>query len=112
MTWKERKECENRKVVDLGGKVRTLYPSFMFTFTYILFATCKLPLHSVSSIFIYCGCLYLFKTSLNLCLPLKQPPKKQRLTLSVARPMMKKQKEREEKMLQEVIDFFHHPLYH
>ncbi|XP_059431289.1 uncharacterized protein LOC132164751 [Corylus avellana] len=49
MTWKERKEYENRKVVDLGGK----------------------------------------------------PPKKQRLTLSVARPMMKKRKEREEKMLQE-----------
>ncbi|KAG2670980.1 hypothetical protein I3760_14G111900 [Carya illinoinensis] len=49
MTWKERKEIENRKIVALGGK----------------------------------------------------PPKKQRLPLSVARPMMKKQKEREEKMLQE-----------
>ncbi|KAB1227488.1 hypothetical protein CJ030_MR1G010276 [Morella rubra] len=49
MTWKERKEVENRKVVDLGGK----------------------------------------------------PPKKQRLPLSVARPMMKKQKEREQKMLEE-----------
>lgn len=35
-----------------------------------------------------------------------QPPKKQRLPLSVARVQMKKQKEREEKMLQEVIDFF------
>ncbi|KAI4308223.1 hypothetical protein L6164_031320 [Bauhinia variegata] len=49
MTWKERKEIENRKVVSLGGK----------------------------------------------------PVKKQRLPLSVARPMMKKQKEREQKMLQE-----------
>ncbi|KDP20706.1 hypothetical protein JCGZ_21177 [Jatropha curcas] len=49
MTWKERKERENRKVVSLGGK----------------------------------------------------PLKKQRLPLSVARPRMKKQKEREEKMLQE-----------
>uniref|UniRef100_A0A5B6ZJY8 Axoneme-associated protein MST101(2) protein n=1 Tax=Davidia involucrata TaxID=16924 RepID=A0A5B6ZJY8_DAVIN len=49
MTWKERKELENRKVVSLGGK----------------------------------------------------PPKKQRLPLSVARVMMKKQKEREQKMLQE-----------
>ncbi|KAJ9184296.1 hypothetical protein P3X46_004037 [Hevea brasiliensis] len=51
MTWKERKELENRKVVSLGGK----------------------------------------------------PPKKQRLPLSVARVQMKKQKEREEKMLQENI---------
>lgn len=46
MTWKEKKEMENRKVVSLGGK----------------------------------------------------PPKKQRLPLSVARVMMKKQKEREQKM--------------
>lgn len=49
MTWKERKELENRKVVALGGK----------------------------------------------------PPKKQRLPLSVARVVMKKQKEREEKMSRE-----------
>ncbi|KAM4084063.1 hypothetical protein ACB094_08G103500 [Castanea mollissima] len=49
MTWKERKEMENRKVIALGGK----------------------------------------------------PTKKQRLPLSVARPMMKKQKEREQKMLEE-----------
>ncbi|OAY41025.1 uncharacterized protein LOC110622285 [Manihot esculenta] len=49
MTWKERKDLENQKVVSLGGK----------------------------------------------------PPKKQRLPLSVARVQMKKQKEREEKMLQE-----------
>ncbi|KAA8539268.1 hypothetical protein F0562_025960 [Nyssa sinensis] len=49
MTWKERKELENRKVVSLGGKA----------------------------------------------------PKKQRLPLSVARVTMKKQKEREQKMLQE-----------
>lgn len=49
MTWKEKKELENRKVVSLGGK----------------------------------------------------PPKRQRLPLSVARVSMKKQKEREEKMLQE-----------
>ncbi|XAR56175.1 hypothetical protein NMG60_11036541 [Bertholletia excelsa] len=49
MTWKEKKELENRKVVALGGK----------------------------------------------------PPKKQRLPLSVARVTMKKQKEREQKMLQE-----------
>ncbi|GLU10320.1 hypothetical protein SLE2022_271360 [Rubroshorea leprosula] len=49
MTWKERKELENRKVVSLGGK----------------------------------------------------PPKKQRLPLSVARVVLKKQKEREEKMSQE-----------
>ncbi|KAI4305897.1 hypothetical protein L6164_029228 [Bauhinia variegata] len=49
MTWKERKEIENKNVVSLGGK----------------------------------------------------PVKKQRLPLSVARPMMKKQKEREQKMLQE-----------
>lgn len=48
MTWKERKELENQKVVSLGGK----------------------------------------------------PPKKQRLPLSVARVQMKKQKEREEKMLE------------
>lgn len=33
-----------------------------------------------------------------------QPLKNQRLPLSVARPMMKKQKQREEKMLQEVIN--------
>ncbi|XP_059665429.1 uncharacterized protein LOC132311527 [Cornus florida] len=49
MTWKERKELENRKVVSLGGK----------------------------------------------------PSKKQRLPLSVARVMMKKQKEREQKNLHE-----------
>ncbi|KAL0407907.1 UNVERIFIED_CONTAM: hypothetical protein Sradi_1725100 [Sesamum radiatum] len=49
MTWKEKKDLENRKVVSLGGK----------------------------------------------------PPKKQRLPLSVARVTMKKQKEREEKLLQE-----------
>ncbi|KAL6547655.1 hypothetical protein OROHE_009360 [Orobanche hederae] len=49
MTWKQKKDLENRKVVSLGGK----------------------------------------------------PPKKQRLPLSVARVTMKKQKEREEKMLQE-----------
>ncbi|KAK3026265.1 hypothetical protein RJ639_040477 [Escallonia herrerae] len=49
MTWKERKEMENRKVVSLGGK----------------------------------------------------PVKKQRLPLSVARVTMKKQKEREQKMLHE-----------
>lgn len=48
MTWKERKELENQKVVSLGGK----------------------------------------------------PPKKQRLPLSVARVQMKKQKEREQKMLE------------
>lgn len=49
MTWRERKELENRKVVALGGK----------------------------------------------------PPKKQRLPLSVARVTMKKQKERDQKTLQE-----------
>ncbi|KAL8462609.1 hypothetical protein ACS0TY_033590 [Phlomoides rotata] len=49
MTWKQKKDLENRKVVSLGGK----------------------------------------------------PPKKQRLPLSVARVAMKKQKEREEKLLQE-----------
>ncbi|KAE8692948.1 DRT111 protein [Hibiscus syriacus] len=49
MTWKERKEMENRKVVSLGGK----------------------------------------------------PPKRQRLPLSVAKAVMKNQKKREEKMLQE-----------
>ncbi|GER30263.1 UDP-N-acetylglucosamine1-carboxyvinyltransferase [Striga asiatica] len=49
MTWKQKKDLENRKVVSLGGK----------------------------------------------------PQKKQRLPLSVARVMMKKQKEREEKMAQE-----------
>ncbi|XP_057955588.1 uncharacterized protein LOC131149286 [Malania oleifera] len=49
MTWKERKELENKKVVSLGGK----------------------------------------------------PPKKHRLPLSVARVAMKKQKEREQKLLQE-----------
>ncbi|KAL0406488.1 UNVERIFIED_CONTAM: hypothetical protein Slati_3962700 [Sesamum latifolium] len=49
MTWKEKKDLENRKVVSLGGK----------------------------------------------------PPMKQRLPLSVARVTMKKQKEREEKLLQE-----------
>ncbi|GFQ03709.1 hypothetical protein PHJA_002514700 [Phtheirospermum japonicum] len=49
MTWKQKKDLENRKVVSLGGK----------------------------------------------------PPKKQRLPLSVARVAMKKQKEREEKQLQE-----------
>lgn len=40
-----------------------------------------------------------------------QPLKNQRLPLSVARPMMKKQKQREEKMLQEVIDFYHSYLH-
>ncbi|KZV19794.1 hypothetical protein F511_18793 [Dorcoceras hygrometricum] len=49
MTWKQKKDLENRKVVSLGGK----------------------------------------------------PPKKHRLPLSVARVAMKKQKEREEKMLEE-----------
>ncbi|KAG8375292.1 hypothetical protein BUALT_Bualt10G0085200 [Buddleja alternifolia] len=49
MTWKQKKDLENRKVVSLGGK----------------------------------------------------PPKKQRLPLSVARVTMKKQKEREEKSLEE-----------
>ena len=43
MTWKERKEMENRKVIALGGKVRTLCPSFIFTFGSILFATSKRP---------------------------------------------------------------------
>nr|KJB35638.1 hypothetical protein B456_006G122300 [Gossypium raimondii] len=50
MTWQEKKEMENRKVVSLGGK---------------------------------------------------QPPKRQRLPLSVAKAVMKNQKKREEKMLQE-----------
>ncbi|KAG6632280.1 hypothetical protein CIPAW_13G148200 [Carya illinoinensis] len=36
---------------------------------------------------------------LNWCLLLKRPSKKQRLPLSVAQPMMKKQKEREQTML-------------
>ncbi|MBA0857814.1 hypothetical protein Goshw_017651 [Gossypium schwendimanii] len=58
MTWKERKEMENRKVVSLGGKLRTF------------------------------------------------PPKRQRLPLSVAKAVMKNQKKREEKMLQEVV-YFH-----
>ncbi|XP_009629745.1 uncharacterized protein [Nicotiana tomentosiformis] len=49
MTWKEKKELENKKIVSLGGK----------------------------------------------------PQKKQRLPLSVARVMMKKQKEREEKIQEE-----------
>ncbi|KAI3408995.1 uncharacterized protein J3R85_019872 [Psidium guajava] len=49
MTWKERKELENKKVVSLGGKA----------------------------------------------------PKKQRLPLSVARPMMKNRKKRDEKMWEE-----------
>lgn len=49
MTWKERKDLQNKKVVSLGGKA----------------------------------------------------PKKQRLPLSVARPMMKNQKKKEEKMLQQ-----------
>lgn len=49
MTWKERKELENRKVVSLGGK----------------------------------------------------PPQKQRLPLSVARPAMKNQKKRDQKLLEE-----------
>ncbi|KAH6817347.1 axoneme-associated protein [Perilla frutescens var. frutescens] len=49
MTWKQKKDLENKKVVSLGGK----------------------------------------------------PPKKQRLPLSVARVTMKKQKERDEKMIQE-----------
>ncbi|CAA0821381.1 Unknown protein [Striga hermonthica] len=52
MTWKQKKDLENRKVVSLGGK----------------------------------------------------PQKKQRLPLSVARVMMKKQKEREEKMAQEPVE--------
>lgn len=38
-----------------------------------------------------------------------QPVKKQRLPLSVARVTMKKQKEREEKMLKEVILFLNYP---
>ncbi|KAG6389074.1 hypothetical protein SASPL_150533 [Salvia splendens] len=50
MTWKQKKDLENKKVVSLGGK----------------------------------------------------PPKKQRLPLSVARVSMKNQKDREEKLLQEV----------
>lgn len=49
MTWKEKKELENKKVVSLGGK----------------------------------------------------PPKKQRLPLSVAKVVMKKQKDRDEKLKQE-----------
>ncbi|KAK3189074.1 hypothetical protein Dsin_028635 [Dipteronia sinensis] len=52
MTWKERKELENKRVVSLGGK----------------------------------------------------PQKKQRLPLSVARVPMKRQKEREQKMQQEIAD--------
>jgi hypothetical protein len=57
------------------------------------------------TLFKYCGCTVFIYSFLNLWLPLKQPPKKQRLPLSVARPMMKKQKEREQKMLEEVISF-------
>ncbi|CAB4278476.1 unnamed protein product [Prunus armeniaca] len=49
MTWKQRKELENRKVISLGGK----------------------------------------------------PPKKQRLPLSIARVVMKNQKEREKKLLEQ-----------
>ncbi|XP_022152964.1 uncharacterized protein LOC111020577 [Momordica charantia] len=49
MSWKDKKEIENRKIVSLGGK----------------------------------------------------PQKKQKLPLSVARPIMKKQKEREQKMMEE-----------
>ncbi|KAL6005388.1 hypothetical protein ACLOJK_005955 [Asimina triloba] len=52
-SWKEQKEFENHRIVDLGGKA----------------------------------------------------PKKQRLPLSVAKPMMKKRKEREQKALQQVIAF-------
>lgn len=51
MTWKERKDLQNKKVVSLGGKA----------------------------------------------------PKQQRLPLSVARPMMKNKKAREEKMLREAV---------
>lgn len=51
MTWKERKDLQNKKVVSLGGKA----------------------------------------------------PKRQRLPLSVAQPMMKNQKAREQKMLQEAL---------
>nr|XP_043622569.1 uncharacterized protein LOC122594162 [Erigeron canadensis] len=55
MTWKDKKDMENRKVLSFGGK----------------------------------------------------PPKKQRLPLSVARVPMKRQKEREQKMLQENIILGH-----
>ncbi|KAK6247602.1 hypothetical protein QUC31_019167 [Theobroma cacao] len=86
MTWKERKEMENRKVVSLGGKVRT----FVCTKMQALKAT-KLLTFKI-----------LFDIHFGLPGPWTQPPKKQRLPLSVARVVMKKQKEREEKMLKEV----------
>ncbi|XP_021804041.1 uncharacterized protein LOC110748360 [Prunus avium] len=39
--------------------------------------------------------------NIHVCLPLKQPPKKQRLPLSIARVVMKNQKEREKKLLEQ-----------
>lgn len=94
MSWKDKKEIESRKIVSLGGKVRTqLWICHM---------------HSVGSIDygILNECnfkvLQLLLLDHQSCFTILQPQKKQRLPLSVARPIMKKQKEREQKMVQEV----------
>lgn len=46
---------------------------------------------------------FLCGSVVEICLLLLQPQKSHRLPLSVARVQMKKQKEREEKMLEQVI---------
>ena len=78
MTWKQKKDLENKKVVSLGGKVCSFMP---------------LLLQHILSSQVPC---------MNFVFLVKQPPKKQRLPLSVARVSMKNQKDREEKLLQEV----------
>lgn len=78
MTWKQKKDLENKKVVSLGGKVCSFTP---------------LLLQHILSSQVPC---------MNFVSLVKQPPKKQRLPLSVARVSMKNQKDREEKLLQEV----------
>lgn len=82
MTWKDKKALENKKVTALGGKVR------FFCSNRNLFFSVKILCGSVLEIFFCC---------------LLKPQKMHRLPLSVARVQMKKQKDREEKMLEQVI---------
>lgn len=89
MTWQERKELENRKVVSLGGKVLLALNCLIFIV--------PMKLEDLQGLSF-------------LCLP-SQPSKKQRIPLSIARGMMKKQKERQHKMMQEVISVFYCLLY-
>ena len=76
-SFKERKKIENRKVVELGGKVISLF------------------------LYLQAFCLETSSLSQCLCYP-QQAVKKHRTPLSVAKPALKNQKKRELKKIEEV----------